>query len=404
MSYQTIDLFSSIYPYFKLKGEWKTIELFAGIGSTYKSLKMLEQAQKEKVFTIKHHKICEWAFNSMVMYNLIHVKDFTDYSKGMSKEELIEKVKGISTDYNKALTMDQLKRKPIEWLQEAYNTIIATNNLIDISQVKGRDLDFGEDDNVIMSWSFPCQDISLAGKMLGSDEDSGTRSSLLYQVVRLLRERERERLPLPKILFMENVAALCNQKNIHNLQKVEQILASMGYENRIEILDTSDYGLPQHRERTFMLSFLGKYSYEFPPKMELKHKLRDMLSKNVDEKYYLDEKTVERISNWNGFEKPLESAVDTTERERERVMGTLTTHCGKDSNGMRLIKVSPESIPIKNNTKKGYTNANIGDGIDIGSRMETHRGTVQKNVSQSILTTGGEERGVIVKKNEPNSD
>ena len=66
---------------------------------------------------------------------------------------------------------------------------------------------------------------------------------------------------------------------------------------------------------------------------------------------------------------------------------------------MKLVKVIP-NIPIKNNTSKGYENATEGDGIDIGSRMETHRGTVQKNISQSILTSGGEERGVVVKKNE----
>lgn len=392
MAYKQLDLFTGTYPNFKFKGEWKVIELFAGIGSTYKSLKILENAQNlgKKEFTIKHHKICEWAFNSMVMYNLMHVKDFTNYSEGKSKEELIQLVKGISTDYNKALTEQQLKRKPIEWLQEAYNTIVATNNLIDITQVKGRDLDFGEEDNVILSYSFPCQDISLAGTMGGADENSGTRSSLLYQVIRILRERIEEHLPLPKVLFMENVAALCNKLHLHNLQNLEQLLASMGYENRVTILNTKDYGLAQNRERTFMLSFLGEYTYEFPPKMELKHKLKDMLTKNVDEKYYLDEKTIERISKWNGYEDPLANAVDIDSNED---MSTLTTHCGKDSNSMKLIK-------IKNNTEKGYLEAQEGDGVDIGTRMEKHRGTVQKDSVQTILNTGGEERGVVVKKDE----
>lgn len=189
--YQQIDLFSSVYPYFKLKGEIKVIELFAGIGSQLRSLQVLEQAQEKKEFTIKHHKIVEWAFNSIVMYNLIHTKDFTDYSKDKTKEEMLERIKGISTDYNVPLTMEQLKRKPIAWIKEAYNSCIATNNLIDINNVKGRDLDFGENDTVIMSWSFPCQDISLAGLCNGCDEDSKTRSSLLYQVLRLIRERER---------------------------------------------------------------------------------------------------------------------------------------------------------------------------------------------------------------------
>lgn len=396
MDYQQIDLFSSVNPYYKLKGEYKLIELFGGIGSQYKSLKALEKAQGDnKVFTIKHHKLCEWAYNSICMYNLIHIKDFTDYSIGKSKEELIELVKGISVDYNQPLTMDQLKRKPLSWLQSAYNNIIATNNLIDISNVKGRDLDFNDKDQVIMSWSFPCQDLSLAGKMGGADEDSGTRSSLLYQVIRLLRERERENLPLPTILFMENVSALINQNNIHNMQKVEQQLASMGYTNFIQVLDTKDYGLPQHRERVFMISILGNYSYEFPVKLPLKYKLKDMLSKNVDEKYYLDEETIKRISSWNAYEKPLENAIDTT-RERERVISTITTHAGKDSSSMKLVKVIPNSIPIKNNTKNGYLLASEGDGVDISSRMHHHRGNVQKGKTQTIKTEC--EIGVVVRK------
>ena len=193
MSYQQIDLFSNIYPYFKLKGEYKVIELFGGIGSQLKALKLLEQAQGEnKQFTIKHHKLCEWAYNSYVMYNLIHTKDFTDYSKDKTKEEMIERIKGTSTDYNTPLTLEQLNRKPIQWIKNAYNSCIATHNLVDICNVKGRDLDFKDNEQVIMSYSFPCQDLSLAGKMLGADETSGTRSSLLYQVVRILRERERE--------------------------------------------------------------------------------------------------------------------------------------------------------------------------------------------------------------------
>lgn len=313
VNYQQIDLFSIVKPYLKLKGEWKLIELFAGIGSQYRALKVLEEAQEKKEFTITHHKICEWAYNSIVMYNLIHIKDFTDYSKDLSKDELIKKVEGISIDYNKPLTLDQLNRKSIEWLKDAYNNIVATNNLIDISNVKGKDLDFDKNDNVIMTWSFPCQDISLAGKMLGANEDSGTRSSLLYQVIRLLREREREQLPLPKILLMENVAALVNQNNIHNMQKAELILSNLGYTNYIQILDTSDYGLPQHRERVFMVSILGDYSYEFGAKMPLKLKLGNMLTKNVDDKYFLDEETIERISNWKSYQNPLDDIIDITE-------------------------------------------------------------------------------------------
>lgn len=318
---QQLNLFGSVNPHFKLKGKVKVIELFAGIGSQIKALKVLEKAQGEnKEFVIEHHKICEWAYNSYVMYNLIHTKDFTDYSKDKTKEEMLERIKGTSTDYNTPLTMDQLKKKPIEWVRKAYNSCIATHNLVDISNVKGRDLDFNDNVNetIILSYSFPCQDISLSGNQASLQKGSGTRSGLLWEVERLLEERERERLPLPNVLLMENVSNLLSQKHLSHLKSWEEKLASFGYTNHIKVLDTAKHGgIPQHRERVFMISILGDYAYDFPAKIPLKYKLKDLLEKEVDEKYYLDNETIERISQWQSQQKPLENAIDI-ERERER--------------------------------------------------------------------------------------
>lgn len=96
---QQINLFASINPYYRLKGKIKVIELFAGIGSQIKALKILEKAQGEnKTFEIESHKICEWAYNSYVMYNLIHTKDFTDYSQGKTKEEMLQRIFGKGSD------------------------------------------------------------------------------------------------------------------------------------------------------------------------------------------------------------------------------------------------------------------------------------------------------------------
>ena len=122
----------------------------------------------------------------------MHLKDFTDYSANKTKEEMLERIKGTSVNYNEPLTMDQLKKKPIEWIRKAYNSCIVTHNLVDISNVKGKDLDFDDNQNemIILSYSFPCQDISLAGKQAGVK--IGTRSGLLFEVERLLVERERE--------------------------------------------------------------------------------------------------------------------------------------------------------------------------------------------------------------------
>lgn len=290
--FEQMDLFAETKEKFKLDKPILLIELFGGIGSQAKALEILG-------IPFKHHKLVEWAYNSYVMYNLIHQKDKTDYSDGKTKEEMIERIKGTSTNYNEPLTIEQLKKKPMEWIKTAYNSCIATNNLVDIQRVKGRDLDFNDNKNqiVIMTYSFPCQDLSLAGHLKGATKGSGTRSGLLWEVERILDEREREDLPLPNILLMENVANLLSQNFIKDFQDWEQKLATLGYQNFIKVLNAKDYGIPQNRKRVFMVSILGNYHYDFPLESKLEYKLKDLLSKDVDDKYYLSDSMVKYISS-----------------------------------------------------------------------------------------------------------
>ena len=193
--YQQISLFEFMYDRKVINKPIRLIELFAGIGSQFKALKQITN-------NVESWKTCEWAYNSYTAYNAIHIKDFKDYSQGLSKEELIKKVRGTSMNYNDPLTDKQLNSKSIEWLRKAYNNIVATHNLVNIMEVKGDDLEIVDTDKYeyIMTYSFPCQDLSLAGKRQGmstSQADGGTRSGLLWEVERLLNElsskRERER-------------------------------------------------------------------------------------------------------------------------------------------------------------------------------------------------------------------
>ena len=202
MNYQQLDLFTGTLPKLKLEGkDIYLIECFAGIGSQYSALKILEKYSGNK-FKVISHKIVEWAYNSYVMYNQLHIKDYKDYSLGKTKEEMLDRIKGTSTNYNEPLSDKQLSKKPIEWIKRAYNSCIATNNLINIMNVKGSDLEIKKDKNKLycLTYSFPCQDISLAGLGKGlekSQADGGTRSGLLWEIERILdeldnRERERE--------------------------------------------------------------------------------------------------------------------------------------------------------------------------------------------------------------------
>lgn len=145
----------------------------------------------------------------------------------------------------------------------------------------------------ILTYSFPCQDLSIAGKQAGMTKGSKTRSGLLWEVERLLKECEN----LPQVLLMENVTQVHNKKNFADFKKWVECLEDLGYSNYYADLNAKDYGVPQNRNRTFMISILGNYYYQFPEPFKLQKRLKDILETNVDEKYYLSLKAKEYITN-----------------------------------------------------------------------------------------------------------
>ena len=359
----------------------RLIELFSGIGAQAKALEILN-------IPFEHYLTCEWAYNSIVGYNAIHIKDKTDYAKDMTKEQLLSYLNGnISIDYNKPA---DLTKKPIEWLKNCYNNVIATHDLMNIMNVKGRDLGvFDKDYEYILTYSFPCQDLSLAGKRSGmetSQSEGGTRSGLLWEVERILLERKRENLDLPGVLLMENVPEVVGTKNDNHFYKWCNQLSKLGYQNYFKILNAKDYGIPQNRKRCFMISILGDYTYDFPKKLTLKHKLKDLLDKNVDEKYYLSQQHIEQIQSWGGYENPLKDI----EKEKS-IIGTLTTHCGKESNGMKLVSEGRLKKEVLCDELIDSGSVKEGDVINH-SRDES---VVEENMSPT-LTTSPDELGVVV--------
>lgn len=376
-----IDIFSLMYDKYKFQ-DIHLIELFAGYGSQALALKYLG-------VNFTHHKIVEWAVNSIAAYNGMHNQDHTDYSKDIDVEDLPNILfdKGISMDYNKPMSLDQIKRKGERWQRKVYNDIVATHNLVDISRVHAADLDLRGGVDYIMTYSFPCQDLSLAGLGKGMARDSGTRSGLLWQVERILLECKETGI-MPRALLMENVPEVCGENNRESFADWCSQLTKLGYHNTMAILNAKDYGIPQNRRRCFMMSIYGDYAYIMPDPMKLEYKLKDLLEKDVDEKYYLSNKQIEEISKWNAYEKPLERMEQT---EKSGICPTTTTRTSEYTSSMILIK---------NATKQGYLEAKDGDGVDINSRMEHHRGTVQKGMSQTLTTGGGNDVGVVVKGEE----
>ena len=295
----------------------RLIELFAGIGAQAKALEILG-------VPFEHWKICEWAVNSIKSYNAIHIQDYTDYSKGKTKEELIEYLDGnISTNYNEPCNV---KRQNEQWLRDVYNNCIATHNLMNIMKVKGENLQITDTDKYeyILTYSFPCQDLSHLGNRKGmatSQANGGTRSGLLWEVERILIELKDRCVcvnsTLPQILLMENVPEVIDANNVEHFNKWLAKLESLGYSNYFQILNAKDYGIPQNRRRCFMISILGEYAYDFPKKLKKKYCLEDFLQpeNEIDKSYYLDEQTINRIRNWKSQENPIDNMVDLRERE-----------------------------------------------------------------------------------------
>ena len=358
----------------------------SGYGSQALALKYLE-------VKFEHWKICEWAIKSIQAYKDIHFTDDNiDYSKDLSTEKIKDYLfnKGISSNYNEPMSMEQINRLNEKQNRTIYNNIQATHNLVNIQQVKGQDLEIIDTDkyDYILTYSFPCQDLSLAGKGKGMS-DTTTRSGLLWEVERILTECK-ELGSLPQILLMENVPQIHNEQNTNDFNTWQLRLEELGYKNYWQDLIATDYGIPQTRNRCFMISILGDYNYTFPKPIPLKLKLKDMLEENVDEKYFLSDKMLDycfevnqKESDFPRGERFLQSLSQTNDKN---IATTITTNAGN--------KPTDNFVKIKNATKKGYLEATEGDGIDISGRMEYHRGTVQKDKAQTLTTQC--DRGVVV--------
>ena len=121
----------------------------------------------------------------------------------------------------------------------------------------------------------PCQDFSLAGKQAGGDKDSGTRSSLMYETLRIVEKLK------PKYVIWENVKNLLSKKHRHNFDAYLETMERLGYTNYYQVLNAKDYGIPQNRERVFTVSILGNENYEFPNKQD-EANLQDFLEEDTN--------------------------------------------------------------------------------------------------------------------------
>jgi DNA (cytosine-5)-methyltransferase 1 len=375
-------IFDIMFPKFKITKPIRLIELFAGYGSQALALKYLG-------VKFEHWKICEWAIKSIQAYKDAHYTNIDiEFNKDRTKEEIVEELfkLGVSSDYNNSLTKEQLSRYKYDDLVTILKNIAITKNLVNICNVKGKDLEIVDTDKYeyIMTYSFPCQDLSLAGLGKGMARDGGTRSGMLWQVERILDECEN----LPQILLMENVPEVKGTKNVKYFNEWQHKLESLGYKSYHQNLIATDYGIPQTRNRTFMISILGEYNYTFPQPIPLKLKLKDMLEDNVSEKYYLSDKMINFFKNNEIKQQEKGNGFKWNVSDGDTIGKTITTRAG--------ARMDDNFIAIPEAAKKGYAEATDGDGVYI-NRPHQKRGCVQKNKIQTLKASP--DTGVVVNSN-----
>ena len=230
---------------------YNIVELFSGIGSQAAALKNLGV----KINTVG---TSEWDVHAIVAYDMIHGgTDIPADIARMSKDELLEKMSHytFSNSGKAPLEYEALRTYSVESLRYIYTSIRRNHNFVDISALEGKEMPDGID---ILTYSFPCQDLSNVGAFhgynKGIDKDSGSRSSLLWQVGRVLTEMKDAGKTLPRFLLMENVPTLLSQRHKKNFETWIGDLSKLGYVSKYYQLNASSFGLPQNRPRLLMIS------------------------------------------------------------------------------------------------------------------------------------------------------
>ena len=281
------------------------IELFSGIGAQIRGIENTNLWDCTVVNTSDIDK------DAMVSYAAIHcgltpelVDTYTDYPSGEEMAKVLTE-RNIGFDFKKNAPYDwyKLAKRKGNEINKYYLACVLSKNLGDISSIKS--LDYAD----FWTYSFPCQDISVAGKQAGIEKGK-TRSGLLYEVERLL-ETAVNNGNQPKYLLLENVKNLVGKKFKPQFDEWISRLDELGYNTYWQVVNGKDCGIPQNRERCFAISIrkdIDSIKFGFAKCFDNGLRLKDLLEENVDEKYFLKtlgnffmNHSLECEENGNGF-------------------------------------------------------------------------------------------------------
>lgn len=239
-----------------MKNIYNIVEFFSGIGSQARALKNIG-------ININVQATCEWDLHAFIAYDAIHESyEILPEVESLNKKQLLAILSKYTLSNNGKEPMNYLTLRGYSEivLRRMLSAIKRTRNLVDISRVHGEQM---PDNTDILTYSFPCQDLSNVGAFhgynKGIDIDSGSRSSLLWQVGRILTEMKNLGKVLPRYLIMENVPTLLSPRHKENFEKWINELEEIGYVSKYMPVNAKNYGLPQNRPRLLMMSvFVGQ--------------------------------------------------------------------------------------------------------------------------------------------------
>lgn len=259
------------------KKKLRVFEAFAGIGAQAMALERIG-------IDYEIVGISDWFTDAIICYDAIHCQD-KPIPEIPNKEDQLRYLNQYEFSRD-SVHPSKLEKMNNEYLEKLYVANKRTKNCGSITKLCGCDMP----DCDLLVYSFPCQDLSTGGKGLGMKKGSGTRSGLLWEIERILTELDEEKR-LPKYLLMENVKTITAKSNKDDLNQWLLFLESLGYENDdCMILNALDFGVPQDRERAFIVSHLGE-------KLNIKEKIKFKEREYEFKKFFRDDYSVEKYKN-----------------------------------------------------------------------------------------------------------
>lgn len=317
-----ISIFDIMYEPIRIKKPIRLIELFAGYGSQAMALERIGA-------NFEHYRVVEFDKYAIKSYNAVHGTDFP--------------------------TMD-------------------------ITKVHASDLNICDTESFtyLLTYSFPCTDLSVAGKQAGMKKGSGTRSGLLWEVERILKEIWDKGGELPQILFMENVPQVHSDDNMPDFQNWIDFLTSLGYVNYWKDLNATDYGVAQNRNRCYMFSFLNRCSYKFPQPVVLTNRICDYLEKSVDSKFYLSKQNIDYFVKHEQEQRKAGNSFHAVYKGVKDIAATIPSRYWKDGSNC-LIK---EPIVVAMRGRNPDNPSDRTAGIPTEQRLELNT----KGISNALTT------------------